>query len=55
MLSMEKKSFAFRLYRLIDRDETAKHIIQWLPDGNGFHIVDLERFTSELAPAYFKR
>lgn len=55
LVSVEKKSFAFRLYHLIDSDEAAKHIIEWLPNGDGFHIVDVERFTSELAPLYFKR
>jgi hypothetical protein len=49
----EKKSFAFRLYHLLN-DITVSNVICWLPEGDGFFIPDIPRFTSELAPVYFK-
>ncbi len=50
----EKKSFAFRLYDLLN-NKMYSDIIRWLPGGDGFYIVDVPRFTAEIAPAFFKR
>ena len=48
------KSFAVRLYHLLNCESTFE-IIRWLPDGNGFFIINVNRFISQVAPVYFKR
>ena len=43
--------------RLFDILEESHHedIIQWIPNGKAFRILDKERFTKELLPFYFKK
>jgi hypothetical protein len=47
--------FPFRLHQVLEESEKEgfTHIISWLPEGDGFRIVDPIAFAKEIMPRYF--
>jgi len=42
-----------KLYEMIDKASTDE-IICWVDEDNGFKILDIDRFSDEILPSYFK-
>ncbi|KAG7359058.1 HSF-type DNA-binding protein [Nitzschia inconspicua] len=47
--------FPFRLHEMLDdaKIQGFDHIISWLPEGDGFRIIDANAFADEIMPQYF--
>ena len=52
--SIENKPFPQKLYHILS-DTRFIGIIEWLPDGKAFQLVDPLRFTEDVSTIYFKR
>ena len=48
-------TFPQKLYTMSLFEFNQGNIIQWNPEGKSFRIVDIEIFTEEILPKYFKR
>jgi hypothetical protein len=46
--------FPWRLHQMLD-DESASHIISWMPDGRHFHVHNPTLFVKEIIPKFFKQ
>ena len=58
VLSLTKKKkgfFPFKLYELLEA-ETAGYesVVSWSPDGQSFVVHDIDAFTKDVLPRYFK-
>ncbi|CAM9353660.1 unnamed protein product, partial [Choristocarpus tenellus] len=43
--------FAHKLYKLVDEEDP--EIVDWMPDGQGFQVKDMDRFCAEIISKYF--
>jgi hypothetical protein len=47
--------FPFKLWDMLDEAEKQgwEHIICWLPEGDGFRVLDSDAFAKDVMPRYF--
>ena len=47
-----KQTFLVKLYDMVEEVET-NDIVNWLPEGNGFQITNVDVFCSQILPKYY--
>ena len=57
VLFRDMTTFPWKLHEMLDEIENQgfAHIVYWLPDGNGFKILDKDFFINRIMPRYFKQ
>ena len=56
-LAASKLPFTWKLYEMLDNvaENGQEHIVSWVNNGRGFRVHNMDAFTKEIIPIYFKQ